>query len=278
MSSDVIKWAIKACEKREAFRPRQELAQLLRDNNIGTWKGDRVTLLPLARERLWDLLEQVHGVPRGTSSEAWEGLSRVEALDLSVNEKVTGKAVRSDRIAVKAMPGQVLRLGGEVYRLPDGASLDIKAAMMSQLSGHDTLIFVENWEAFANFHQLNFEIPEHLRNAVLLYRGDVAAYPTAAAHEALREASQPVWVFSDLDPSGLLIALKAPRRAGLLWPAPKALASLFASGRGERGRYLDQLTQAQNTLENRPDPEIDSYWQVIKAAGLALPQEEFLRL
>lgn len=277
MSSDVIKWAIKACEKREAFRPRQELAQLLRDNNIGSWKGDRVTLLPLARERLWDLLEQVHGVPRGTSSDAWEGLSRVEALDLSVNEKGTGRAVRSERIAVKPMPGQPLSLGNQQIYMPDGASLDIEVAMMSRLTSHDTLIFVENWEAFANFHQLNFDIPEALRNAVLLYRGDVAAYPSAAAHEALRAASQPVWVFSDPDPAGLMIALRAPRRAGLLWPSPQSLKAVFASGRGDRARYLEQLPQVQELLEQRPDPEIDSYWQVIKAAGRALPQEEFLR-
>lgn len=277
MSSSVIKWAIQACEKRDAFRPRQELAQLLRDNNIGAWQGDRVKLSPLSRERLQELLETLYGVPRGTTLEAWEGLSRVEALDLSVNEKTTAKAVRSDRIAVKAMPGEPLRFAGEVFRLPDRASLDIEVAMMSQLSGHDTLILVENWEAFADFHKLNFHIPEALRNAVLLYRGDVGAYPTAAAHDALHAASQPVWVFSDPDPSGLMIALKAPRRAGLLWPSAKTLASLFAAGRGERQRYLDQLPQAQNTLEKRPDPEIDSYWQVIKAAGRALPQEEFLR-
>lgn len=277
MSGSVIKAAIQACEKRTVFRPRQELAQLLRDNNIGLWTGDRVQLNPLAREKLWDLLERLYGVPRGTTVEAWDGLDRSQALDLGTNEKNTDRAVRSNRIAIKAMPGQPLRLGDALLFLPNGGSIDWDASRISDLGGHDAILWVENWEAFEKFHDLNFEIPEKLSNAVLLYRGDVGAYPTAAAKFALETATQPVWVFSDPDPAGLMIALSAPRRAGLLWPSPQSLAEIFTAGRGDRARFSAQLPGVQHRLQTTDDAEIQSYWRVIEAAGRALPQEEFLR-
>jgi hypothetical protein len=168
-------------------------------------------------------------------------------------------------------------MGERQVDLPPGMSIDVNESDAGLFSHHHAVILVENWEAFERIHKLSFEVPYELRQALVVYRGDVTTYPIAATRTFLAALGRPVYVFPDPDPAGLKIAMDFPGYAGLVLPGPQALAAIFKSGRGDTHRYISQLPGTERVLEASTDREIQTYWRVIKAAGKALPQEEFVR-
>lgn len=277
MSHRLIQLALKAMSRRAKFKPAPELAEYLRDNNIGIWDRERVQLGPKALTALEGALERDFQVPRGTSAGDWEGLSRTEALSLATNEKSSSRAVRAQRVALKALAGQQIRMGDGDVRLPAEMSLDATASQAHFFRGHSAVILVENWEAFERIHRLSFPVAPGLMTALVVYRGDQGAYPVAAARAFLAALARPVHVFPDPDPAGLKIAADFPGYAGLVLPPLAALQAIFDGGRGDKMRFLDQLPGTENALEAVQDPQVRAYWRLLKDVGRALPQEEFVR-
>lgn len=277
MSGRLIQLALKALNRRAKFKPAPELGVYLRDNNIGIWERDRVQLGPKALASLEAALERDFQVPRGTSAEDWEGLSRTEALTLTTNEKSSSRAVRSQRVALKALAGQQLQMEESGMQLPRGMSLDATASQAHLFYCHSAVILVENWEAFERIDRLSFTVDPCLMTALVVYRGDRGAYPVAAARAFLAALNRPVHVFPDADPAGLKIALDYPGYAGLVLPPPADLQAIFDRGRGDRARFLAQLPGTESALEAVEDPQVRAYWRILKHAGRALPQEEFVR-
>jgi len=73
---------------------------------------------------------------------------------------------------------------------------------------HQQIVLVENLIVMANLNRLN--IPDELKEAVWVYRGDVQAFnQTSTAYQFFRrfKLSHQLICFSDLDPSGLQICL-----------------------------------------------------------------------
>lgn len=277
MPGRLIPAALRALTKRGRITPSDALRRYLDENRIGLPDGRSVLLSAAHKEKLWAALERDYGVPRGTLAEDWEGKTRTEALALASNEKTTRKSVRSERVALKTLKGASVRMDGHDYTLPSGISLDVSASDAPHFAAHACVILVENWEAFERIDRLSFDIPKLLREALVVYRGDAATYPIKAVREFLAALGRPVHVFPDPDPAGLKIAIDFPGYAGLVLPPAEHIAALFAQGRGDAGRYTDQLPVAESALEACTDAAIASYWQVIKDAGRALPQEEFVR-
>jgi len=278
MQRSLILSALRALEKNGPFTPAKLLDEFLRDNNIGRRVGAKVALGPAAKDSIWRILQSDHGVVPGTSPEAWSATrTRSEALSLSTNEKHTTRRVRQDRVAVKALAGQPVMIGGETYPLPPGVSLDISVQDAASLRGHRAIVLVENWEAFECIHRVSFPFPDDLQDALLVYRGEKSGYSTGAAKAFLKEINLPVHVFSDPDPAGLLIALTAVNFAGLAFPPASLIETMIAAGRGDRRRYIEQLPQCERILDDCPRPDIQTYWRILKSAGIAIPQEEFVR-
>lgn len=277
MPSQLIPSALRALNRAGKFKPSSELASYLRDNNIGRWTGENVQFGPRAKELLEQALKRDFQVPPGTTPKAWEGLSRTQALDLTTNEKTTKQAVRAERVAVKALKDAAVKMGSVDYHLPPGTSIDTSQVEAGQFSRHPSVILVENWEAFERVDRLNFSVPDPLRGALVVYRGDAIAYPIAAARAFTLAMDVAVHVFPDPDPAGLKLAMDYPGYAGLVLPPVEQLAAMFDAGRGDAGRYTDQLPGTERALESTADREIQSYWRLIKAAGRAIPQEEFVR-
>ena len=278
MSGGVIPLALKALERGGRFPPAPDLAQYLKDRGIGTWINSQVILNPSAKQRLAEALRLDFQVPLGTSAADWENKSRTEALSLATNEKTTRRAVRSNRVAVKAFRGKPLHMNGQSWNLPPGASIDTEIAASRQFAAHRTAVLVENWEAFERIDHLSFEVPSNLIDSIVVYRGDKAAYPIFAARKFLAATGVPIYVFPDADPAGLVLARTFPGYAGLMLPALNDLISTFQSGRGDRERYLSHLKSYEVTLDAEKDPVISAYWAVMKKFGRALPQEEFVRV
>lgn len=277
MQNSLIPSALRALARRKKFKPTEDLSRYLIEYNIGTWTLDTVRLGPAARERLQAALERDYQVPPGTSAEDWAGMTRSEALSLTTNEKSTSRTVRSARVAVKALQGSTLRMGENDIVLPDGINLDVQISDAKLFSRHRKVILVENWEVFERIDRLSFEVDQDLVCALVVYRGQPGGYTIRATRAFLKELDAPVHVFSDPDPAGLKLAMDFPGFAGLVFPSPEELKKLFDAGRGDKARYIAQLPGTERVLEECQDPRILSYWQIIKAAGRAMPQEEFVR-
>ena len=230
-----------------------------------------------ARKKLTRALERDFQVPPGTTVDAWKNKSRTEALSLGVNEKASAISVRGKRVAVKTFGGVPICMGGRNVVLPDGVNLDVPVSAAADVSGHSSVVVVENWEAFERIHKLFFEVPADLRDALFIYRGQPHGYTIDAARTFLRALDKPVFVFPDLDPAGLRIALETPGFAGVMLPAVDAVEALFCAGRGLSERYVSQLAGSESVLEGSVPEDIKAYWSLIKKFGRGIPQEEFVK-
>ena len=86
--------------------------------------------------------------------------------------------------------------------------------------------------------------------------------------------TQPVAAFVDYDPEGMIIARSLPRLQRVVAPPLDVLKVLLKAA--VRDRYLAQISQCQNTLDQMTDDLVRPIWDVIRQAGKALPQEKLL--
>ncbi|WP_419739232.1 DUF7281 domain-containing protein [Ruegeria sp.] len=278
MSQNLIKAGLRALSEPGSIRASKELLSYLRDNNIFvTHSGSNILMGTQAREELVRALERDFQVPPGTKVDAWKGKSRAEALSLGSNEKASSISVRRGRVALKSFSGGSIRMGEKNVILPDGVNLDVPVNAAADFSDHVFAVLVENWEAFEHIHQLSFEVPADLRDALVVYRGQPGGYTIDAARTFLRVLSNPVFVFPDVDPAGLRIALETPGFAGVMLPPIEEIESLLCAGRGLSERYTSQLAGSERVLEGEVPTDVKAYWSLIKKFGRGVPQEEFIR-
>ena len=278
MSHSLIKAGLRALSEPGSIPASKELLSYLQENNIFvTRRRSRILLGTHAREELERALERDFQVPPETTVDAWEGKSRTEALSLGVNEKASVVSVRGGRVAVKTFRGRPVRMGDKNVVLSDGVNLDVPISAAADVSGHLSVVLVENWEAFERIHKLSFEVPVDLREALVIYRGQPRGYTIDAARTFLRVLDRPVFVFPDIDPAGLRIALETPGFAGVMLPAVEAVEALLCAGRGLSERYTSQLGGSERILEGAVPEDVKAYWSLIKKFGRGIPQEEFVK-
>ncbi len=278
MSQSLIKAGLRALAEPGSIRASKELLSYLEENNILlTHSGSRILLGMQAREELERALERDFQIALGTKADDWKGKSRAEALSLGVNEKATSILVRGGRVAVKTFSGVPVRMGDENIVLPDGVNLDVPISVARDFSEHECVVLVENWEAFEHIHKLSFEVPANLRDALVVYRGQPGGFKIDAAQRFLFALNKPVFVFPDIDPAGLRIALETPRFAGVMLPAVDMIETLLIEGRGLSERYTSQLAGSERILEGEVPEDVGSYWSLIKKFGRGIPQEEFVK-
>lgn len=201
---------------------------------FGRIQGRRWVISAGDQERIRAYLRDAEGIDPSTPPDAWKDASRIEAAHLGENEKLAARRPRDGRVALRA-PG-TLHINGMSLRLPPGSFLDIPGADV-QITDHDCLIVIENFEAFLAFESAVIALP--YRSPVLAYRGDSTNSPEASHHLA-QTSPIPVLVWPDYDPAGLAIAQAVPNAAGIIAPAEPQTA-LAAHGRSSL--FLQQLTQ-----------------------------------
>ena len=202
----------------------------------------------------------------------WNTASRAEMSAIAGNEKLTSRAVRDERVAIKATPGCPILLGPEKIILPPGANLDIGKRHLIEHLCHDSIIVVENWESFDLLHLTTFEFRDVGNYPLVIFRGS-PEYRQDHVFDVLRAASLPVFAFVDFDPAGLVIAHSLPNFTGLI--TPPDLERHLGKGINHK-RYMDQLPGAQNTLDRATHRDIKDAWGKIRRAGSALQQEFFI--
>ena len=209
-----------------------------------------------------------------TTPKQWDGLSRTESLAIGSNEKLTSAAVRSERVAIKSLPGKPLLIDGRDIHLPLGANMDISWQWLSNHCGHSLILIVENWEAFDNVHDATFDLSVAGDNPLVVFRGS-PVYRQDYVVFLLKALRLPVCAFVDFDPAGLVIAQGLPHFAGLISPPPDALQRALEACKNY-DRYRNQLPEAQASLNAATHREIVEHWLLFQKYGKALPQEYFL--
>jgi hypothetical protein len=260
-------------EKTSSSRGLEQFAKM---HQIGYPQGRSYVFNSADKQMIKDLLKIEAGIDAdSTRPEAWDGLTRTESLELGSNEKLSQSNVRLNRIAVKSLAGRAVYLGDESLKLPVGSHLELNWQHVSQLNRHDGVMLVENWEAFENIHQLQFEPTIPCRDPLVIFRGMPQVYRQDYVVALLDSLKLPVYAFVDFDPSGLVIALSTPYFVSLIAPPNDMLQVAFKACTNV-ARFQSQLPETQAVLEQCTHSEISHYWQLFKNAGVALPQEYFL--
>lgn len=251
------------------------LSRFVEGYNIGQRVGASLAFSDADKEDIRKLLLATEGIDATTTvPDQWNGLSRAESLAHGGNEKLTDASVRSDRVAVKALPGKSLLLNGHHTTLPNEINLDINWSWLVSNCGHSTVLLIENWEVFDSIHQVTFDLSQAGQNPLVVFRGS-PVYRQDHVMSLLNALSLPVFAFVDYDPAGLVIAQSLPHFAGLISPPSDDLEAALATIKNYQ-RYRNQLPEAQTLLNTSQFPEIVKCWDLLQKHGKALPQEYFL--
>lgn len=253
----------------------KHLREFYKTYNLGKIKGTSIWFTDTDKAQIALILKQQDGVDAANTKPGdWNNLSRAECLELGGNEKLTKKNVRSDRVAIKSLPGHAILLADQSIWLPPGGNLDMDARYVAERCQHKSVLVVENWEVFENIHAINFDLGKAGDSPLVVFRG-CPAYPQNAILMLLKNICKPVYAFVDFDPAGLVIAMSLPFLHGVMYPDWHLLDSDLGKAKNHK-RYQAQLPGAAAVLDVCVNPEISRLWQLIKRHGQALPQEHFI--
>ena len=241
---------------------------------VGDRKGQSIYMTPTQKQVIRELLFS-EGVSADTPPDAWDGLTRAEALSVGHNEKFAQEPVKRRRVAVKALcPSRPLVLNGQSLFLPARCHVEVDYAELGDIAQHDWIVVVENWECFNDIHVAADSLAFPGQNPLIVWRGDKDSVGAGNMHAMLRNLKQPVAAFVDYDPSGMVIARSLPRLEMVVAPPLDVLTKLMQKGLVER--YMDQIAGCRAVLEKMDVACVTSVWDVIQLSGRALPQEIFL--
>lgn len=249
------------------------ICALFDDFGIGYRSGKNYTLDERDRNRIKQYLANEKDIDWRTPLDAWNGISRDQALNLGSNEKMSDERTRDFRVAIKSLPGRPLLLGGQSMILPNGANLDLPWEYVASECGHDYLLLVENWTNFEKTHVTPL-LSEITGNPLVLYRGDFV-YGTKYSALLLKALGKPVVAFVDYDPAGLLIASALPGFQEMLCPPEQDLHSLLANCTN-KGRFIRQKSENIGELQSLKHPQLKGLWATFDRYGVALPQEKLI--
>lgn len=263
---------VQSPSERMQFHASKTLTTFVVDSGIGTVQGKSAIFNAAHKVRISDWL-RADSIDPTTPVDAWAGVSRAAALELGPDEKWAGRAVRANRIMLKALPGRPLMCGNEPIYLPPRANLEFDVLDALESIRHDSVIVVENWEVFERINNLELDLQPAGDNPLILWRGGARA-SIGAAISFLDAFERAVWSAPDYDPEGLAIASRLPHLRGVLAPPDEVLRSLLKKSKLQ-GRYISQLAGSQAVLEHAQHPDVRRLWSIVKESRNALPQERF---
>ncbi len=276
LDARTVQVLLRVIQSRDERFPRSEALSRFIDTyqDIGRREGKSIYITPADKERIAGILS-AEGIDRNTAPDAWRGLSRTAALSLGNNEKLARDPVRIRRIAIKSLrPNNVLVLNGAPVILPARCHVEVDLSVID-ISSHDLVIVVENWESFNDIHVAAGRLEFPGNSPIVVWRGDSSRTRADSVLNWLDGLKLPVAAFVDYDPKGLVIANGLPRLERVISPPISQLRELLKN-KGLRDRYLSQIPYCQ-TLLDRSSGLILEIWMEIFATGKALPQEQFTR-
>jgi hypothetical protein len=275
LDSRTIQVLLRVIQSQKGRFPRTEALSAFIDayQDIGRREGKSIYLTPSDKDRIANILA-AEEIERDTPPDAWRGISRTDAITLGNNEKLSKDPVRIRRIAIKALrSSQELVLNGSPIKLPGRCHVEADYDAID-ISMHDWIIVVENWESFNDVHMATNKLEFPGDNPIVVWRGDNSRTRADSVLNWVQGLTMPVAAFVDFDPKGLVIANGLPRLNRIISPPLNTLRELLRT-RGIRERYLAQIPYCQSMLDRTMNPQIRELWQEMTLAGKALPQEHF---
>lgn len=247
-----------------------------KEYNIGRVQGNKLELTPTDKDELLAVVKQATGLDMQQHKVAdFKTLHRDQVLSIANNEKLAGLAVKQDRLAIKALPGQTLNINNQAYTLPDRGHLDIALADI-EITAHPVILLIENYHCFDAPGTLRLKLPEVFADPLILYRGDTV-YSEQTVRRLLTKLNLPVLVMADLDPQGLVIAQSFPHIVGLIAPSPDDLAILLKNTHIANAKlYEKQYAGCRNALAASPHAAIRQLWEMMKQHRAGIVQEYWL--
>lgn len=260
----------------ELFPLNQTWQALHEEYNIGLIRANKLELTPEDKNQLQKLAMDIKAVDLQTIGTAdFSKLTREQALNLGVDEKLAGQAVKRNRLALKALPGKALKLNGQSYRLPEFGHWDVALECIESV-GHACLWIIENYRCFDRLDAIKFHPLAEQTEPLVVFRGDYV-YQADTVLRLVEQMQLPVWVMGDLDPKGLSIAQAYPNFAGLITPDMTVLEGYFADPiKANPKLYEKQLAGCQKALTQSPYRIIQNHWRLLQQYQVGIVQEHWL--
>lgn len=252
------------------------LIGFMKDFNIGSLKGKSIHFTSDDHTKIKEIL-----IKKGYSLDVVvnNSMSRVEKLSHGPNEKAGGGGLKTNRISIKAAGSNSLLINGESLKLPSMSHMDIEISQLLNTQ-HNCIVLVENYENFNRFSEAELQLPEHLNNPLVIYRGDKNESRLDAVLRYIASSGLPLLAAVDIDPYGLVNILKMPGLIGVLAPEANLLQPLLSTNPTRRADLYEHHYLGCNALL---DALLDSHackrlWMMVKANKAGVVQEQFVRL
>jgi hypothetical protein len=247
---------------------------LQQEYNIGTLQGTKLKLTSTDKAELIAIIKQETGFDlHSTSVKQLANKHREQALTITHYEKWAGKAVKSQRIALKTLADKTLRFNQQHYYLPVSGHMDISLEQLTSIE-HNCLLIVENYRCFDQIHRITMRLPEQYANPLVIYRGD-DYYSERTLRELLDKFTLPVIAMLDIDLQSLLMAMSFAKIVGLMCMSLAELEGALAT-QGHADLYAKQLPACRLTLNNAEEPIIKNLWQLLQDKQKVWVQEHDL--
>jgi hypothetical protein len=267
----------RAIHSKQALFPLNKTWLALYDEyNIGLPQANKLKLSEQDKQELIALVKQKTGIDLSCQSISdTRTLSREETLSIAIDEKLAGQAVKTHRLAIKALPGHTLKILDQAYHLPDAGHLDIALENLSHTE-HRCILLIENYRCFDNLEKIRLNLGPVFNDPLVLYRGD-NIYRENTVRQLLAHLALPVLVMSDLDPKGLIIAQSFPEAVGLVVPKLSEIENLFNNPDIINPKlYTKQLAHCRHVLSQSRYPLILKLWKIMKQHQAGIVQEYWL--
>lgn len=262
--------------EQEIFPLNQTWLAIHHEYNIGLTQAKKLHLTSADKQELRELVNKITGIDlQQVGMGEFTAMQREQVLTHAIDEKLAGQSVKKSRLAMKPVPGRILKLNGEHYRLPDHSHCDIALDNITSIE-HQSIWVVENYRCFDQLSAIKLDELAASTEPLVVFRGD-QVYQAGTVLNLIENYPLPVWVMGDLDPKGLSIAQSFPSFAGLIVPDMAQLECYFKdSGKANHKLYEKQLAGCRNALSDTRYPIIQACWQLMKLHQAGIVQEHWL--
>lgn len=263
LNKTILRVAERAIKENQEIVSFNNSWQLLhQEYGIGLTQGTKLKLAESDRAELLEIIKLETGVNLQQISVAeFSNMSREQALRVATDEKLAGKNVKHQRLAIKVLAGQFLSINQQQYNIPAEGHMDMNLDQIESVE-HNCILIVENYRCFDLLQQITLSLPEKYAQPLVVYRGD-DYYSQHTLRLFLDRTALPVIAMMDIDPDGLLIACSFENVIGLMCVSLSELEALLEN-KGNAMLYAKQLPRCQKILNESGEPVIKVLWALLR--------------
>lgn len=232
----------------------------------------RKVLFPEKSIQQFKLIFQNKNISVQTLPTAYKNLKRHEVTQFAANEKL-GKNPTEDLIEIKPYQNHILQ-NGQPFLCPNDWIIKRNYEDILQ-EPYTSVLYIENFEFFNYYYKAqwlkNFDFGQ---KPLILYRG----HDSKAPKKFLEKNTKPVFAATDVDPSGINIALTTKNLQEFCAPSIEFLLQLKKNQRAQKKLFLNQIASLKewNNTHAIKTPSVKKYWDFILENETAFTQEHFL--